>query len=435
MTSTYTTNKSIEKPANGDYVNTWSTPVNSDWDIIDVSLGGTTTLNATGVSGTVTLTATQYRPPTIIITGTLTANVTYSLPSGVGGHWVIYNNTSGAYTVTFASAGGGTSTTLTQGQRVLVYCDGTNTALGVTATSISAGGSSGQVQFNSSGSLAGSSNLTFDGTNLVLGATGAGELRIRNTLKIYGTTSGYFGLTVPTAAGSTTYTLPNADGTNGQVLTTNGGGTLTWTTVSGGAAGVTSFSAGSTGLTPTGATTGAVALGGTLNATAGGTGIANYTIGDTVYADSTTTLAKLSIGAANTVMTSTGTAPQWSSALSIAGTMAASSFTDSNGKIRAIPKSGSDKTTNYTLATSDVGLFVQVASGGSITIPNSTFATGDVVSIINNTSAGITITCNTTNAYIVGTDANKTSVTLATRGVATVLFSSSTLAFISGNVS
>jgi hypothetical protein len=276
MTSTYTTNKSIEKPGNGDYVNTWNVPVNSDWDIIDASLGGTTTLNATGASGTTTLTASQYRPPTLIVAGVLTANVTYSLPSGIGGHWVIYNNTSGAHTVTFASAGGGTSTLITQGSRVLVYCDGTNTALGVTSVSVAAGGASGDVQYNNGGALDGSSNFTFDGTNLVLGATSVGEMRVRNSLKIYGTTSGYVGLTVPSAAGGTTYTLPNADGTNGQVLSTDGAGTLSWATASGGGtSGVSSFSGGSTGLTPSSPATGDVVLGGTLGIASGGTGAAN----------------------------------------------------------------------------------------------------------------------------------------------------------------
>jgi hypothetical protein len=36
------------------------------------------------------------------------------------------------------------------------------------------------------------------------------------------------------AAGSTTYTLPSSDGTTGQVLQTNGSGTLSWTTPSSG---------------------------------------------------------------------------------------------------------------------------------------------------------------------------------------------------------
>lgn len=108
---------------------------------------------------------------------------------------------------------------------------------------------------------------------------------------------------------------------------------------------------------------------------------------------------------------------------------------DSLGAIRAIPQSGSAKTTSYTLATTDIGEFVEVGASGSITIPNSTFAAGDVVSIFNNTSGAITITCSITTAYIAGTDADKATVSLATRGVATVLFISGTVCVITGNVS
>ncbi|NBW38471.1 MAG: hypothetical protein EBR30_26315 [Cytophagia bacterium] len=102
---------------------------------------------------------------------------------------------------------------------------------------------------------------------------------------------------------------------------------------------------------------------------------------------------------------------------------------------RNIPQSGSDKTTNYSLVTTDVGKFVGVGTSGSITIPNSTFAAGDVVSIFNNTSGAITITCSITTAYIAGTDTDKATVSLATRGVATILFISGTVCVISGNVS
>jgi hypothetical protein len=102
---------------------------------------------------------------------------------------------------------------------------------------------------------------------------------------------------------------------------------------------------------------------------------------------------------------------------------------------RNIPQSGSDKTTSYQLAVGDVGKFVGVGASGSITIPDATFAAGDVVSIFNNTSGAITITCTITTAYIAGTDADKASVSLATRGVATILFLSGTVCVISGNVS
>lgn len=98
-----------------------------------------------------------------------------------------------------------------------------------------------------------------------------------------------------------------------------------------------------------------------------------------------------------------------------------------------IPPVGT-KTGSYTLATTDVGEYVQVGSGGSITIPDATFAEGDVISIFNNTSGNITITCTITTAYIAGTDSDKASVTLATRGVCTILFISSTVCVITGNV-
>ena len=99
-----------------------------------------------------------------------------------------------------------------------------------------------------------------------------------------------------------------------------------------------------------------------------------------------------------------------------------------------VPQSGSDKTTSYTLATSDVGEFVGVGSGGSITIPNSTFAAGDIVSIFNNTTGNITITCSITTAYVAGTNTDRDTLTLATRGVATVLFISGTVCVVTGNV-
>jgi hypothetical protein len=127
-----------------------------------------------------------------------------------------------------------------------------------------------------------------------------------------------------------------------------------------------------------------------------------------------------------------------SNTLTLAGTdsttMTFPSTSSSIGYLN-IPQSGSDKTTSYTLALGDIGEFVGVGSGGSITIPDATFAAGDAVSIFNNTSSGITITCTITTAYIAGTDSDKASVTLATRGVCTVLFISGTVCVLTGNVS
>jgi len=87
-----------------------------------------------------------------------------------------------------------------------------------------------------------------------------------------------------------------------------------------------------------------------------------------------------------------------------------------------------------TLVATDVGKFLSLSAG--VIVPASIFAAGDVISLYNNTSGNLTITCSAvTLAYIAGTDTDKASVTLATRGVCTVLFIDATTCVLSGNVS
>jgi hypothetical protein len=139
MTSTYTTNKNLELPGNGDYVNTWNIPANGDFSAIDAALGGVTSLNAT--SGSATLTVTQYRPLILNVSGTISADVTYTIPSGVGGQWVVNNNTTGGYNVIIASAGGGTTAKVFTNFSVAVVCDGTNCYIPTASTAPTGGGS------------------------------------------------------------------------------------------------------------------------------------------------------------------------------------------------------------------------------------------------------------------------------------------------------
>jgi len=101
---------------------------------------------------------------------------------------------------------------------------------------------------------------------------------------------------------------------------------------------------------------------------------------------------------------------------------------------RNIPQSGSAKTTSYTLATGDIGEFIEVGASGSIVVPNATFAAGDAVVIFNNTSGAITLTMSITTAYIGGTDSDVASISLATRGLCNVLFISGTVCVVTGNV-
>jgi len=107
---------------------------------------------------------------------------------------------------------------------------------------------------------------------------------------------GSTGLTPSTATGGAVTVA-------GTLVTANGGTGLTSFT-SGGAVYATSSSALTTGTLPT---------------TAGGTGLASFTAGDLAYYATGTAFTKLAIGTANQILTSSGTAPQWSSSLTVTG--------------------------------------------------------------------------------------------------------------------
>ena len=77
------------------------------------------------------------------------------------------------------------------------------------------------------------------------------------------------------------------------------------------------FSAGTTGFTPNTATSGAVTLSGTLITSNGGTGLSSFTAGDLIYFSTGTSFTKLGIGTNGQILTSSGTAPQWSAISSV----------------------------------------------------------------------------------------------------------------------
>lgn len=138
MTSSYTANKDLEKPGNGDYANTWNVPLNGDMTVLDYALGYTISFNATAGSKTLgsydhttkALDTYSYIPMFIKVTGAVSADVTYTIPSGVGGQWIVYNTTTdasgGPHTVTFASGGGGSSVLAPRNARIIITSDGTN---------------------------------------------------------------------------------------------------------------------------------------------------------------------------------------------------------------------------------------------------------------------------------------------------------------------
>jgi hypothetical protein len=65
--------------------------------------------------------------------------------------------------------------------------------------------------------------------NVGIGTDAPGsKLDVAGDLRLRGATSGYVGFQAPATAGNNVWTLPTADGTSGQVLSTDGSGNLSW---------------------------------------------------------------------------------------------------------------------------------------------------------------------------------------------------------------
>ena len=124
MSSSYTTNKALEKPGYNDYINSWNVPTNSDWDIVDACFGGTVSIALT--NSNVYLTTANTQNARIRLTGVLSANVIIYFPSGTGGFYIVQNDTTGAYTVNLQVSALGGSVYPTQSKATSVFSDGTN---------------------------------------------------------------------------------------------------------------------------------------------------------------------------------------------------------------------------------------------------------------------------------------------------------------------
>lgn len=73
----------------------------------------------------VTLNASQYRCRVIEFTGTLTSNLSVTVPSNAGYEWTVVDSTSGAFAITFKTQSG-TGVTLAHGKTCKLFSDGTN---------------------------------------------------------------------------------------------------------------------------------------------------------------------------------------------------------------------------------------------------------------------------------------------------------------------
>ena len=232
MTTGATGQLGLALPVQGELSGTWGDTVNNGiTQYTNLAIAATLTLtddgavtlsNTTGDASASNITSSLTGSGTVTaqhaivrVTGTLTTTKVITGPSYSKTYVVINDATGGSVTI---KASGQPGVTIAVGDKALVAYNGTD----YVRVGASAGGSNTQVQYNSGGNLAGSANLTFDGTNLT-----ANTLTPTNAL---GVAFGGTGLTTLTAnnviLGNGTST-PSfvAPGSNGNVLTSNG---TTW---------------------------------------------------------------------------------------------------------------------------------------------------------------------------------------------------------------
>lgn len=83
------------------------------------------TVIAVAGTGTYTLTGSELNRVSYRFTGALTGNRSIVVPATVQQYWVD-NQTTGAYTLTITPYGGGAGVVVAQGERAILYCDGTD---------------------------------------------------------------------------------------------------------------------------------------------------------------------------------------------------------------------------------------------------------------------------------------------------------------------
>jgi len=397
-----TTLLGLVTPTQGTLSGTWGDTVNYGIsDYVDIAIAGTlsfandgaiTLANTTGSSSGNGIVSTTAQYMVIRITGTQTVAKVITGPSYSKLYMVDHAGATSA--VTFKAAGQ-TGVTVAVGEKCFVYYNGTDYVKIATSTS----GTGSVTSVGGTGTVNG---ISLSGT-----VTTSGSLTLGGTLSLVSPPS--IGSTTPNTGAFTTLSATGATTLSAQLIASTGDGSypIVSRDTSAFSVGVTGSKIGFFGLDSTSTNT---ALG------------AISTLAQTSQ-NATLRAQVLNSGSLTTIGT-----------FSTTGLAVTGAISDSAGALRAVPQSGSSKTTSYTLATTDVGEYILLGASGAIVIPDATFAAGDVVTIFNNTASTATITCSITTAYIAGTFTDKATMTLAAAGVATVLFITSTLCVVSGNV-
>jgi hypothetical protein len=189
--------------------------------------------------------------------------------------------------------------------------------------------------------------------------------------------SNYVAFQAPsTVATDITWTLPNADGTENQALSTNGSGTLSWVTPFVSISDNTSDSA-TNYVAFTTATTGAIST-------------VRVSSTKLTFQPSTGTLTS-TISIVNGGVASTNTTSGTiivTGGIGLSGNLFSGGTTnDTKGETRLIPVNAQGG--GYTLVAADHGKMIR--AGSTVTVPSGVFSEGQNISVYNNTAGNITI--------------------------------------------
>jgi hypothetical protein len=243
MATIYSSDLKLSIMATGENAGTWGQITNTNLYLLQQAIGGYEAISIAGGAQTTALTMSNgaisnARNAVIKLTGTITGNQVVTIPTGIEKTYIVSNGTTGAFTVEFKQAGGTgiTFSTIDKSTRIL-FADGTNivdtgtvstsgvqTLTNKTLTSpiineIDDVNSNEQVIFTSTASAVNEFTITNAATANApeISATGS-DTNI--DLKITPKGSGKINLDG--------IKFPNADGSSGQFLKTDGSGSLSF---------------------------------------------------------------------------------------------------------------------------------------------------------------------------------------------------------------
>jgi len=231
MPSSFSTDLKLELMVTGENAGTWGTKTNTNLNLLQQAIAGFQSISIAGGAQTTALTMdnaaiSNARNAVIKLTGTITGNQIVTVPNGIEKTYIVSNGTTGAFTVEFktASGTGPTFSTTDKGIKIL-FADGTNIVdvnANFSASSfpqINDSNGNEEIKFTTTASAVNELTVTnaATGNGPEISATGS-DTNI--DLKITPKGTGKINLDG--------IKFPNADGSSGQFLKTDGSGVLSF---------------------------------------------------------------------------------------------------------------------------------------------------------------------------------------------------------------